>query len=91
MADQKLSTLSAAGAISAADILYLAQTGSPRYCTVGQLEAGMPGPFPVTIAAVDPTTSNIAPGQWMVWNNTVAGTTKLWSNRGGTLVSVTLA
>jgi hypothetical protein len=41
-------------------------------------------------AAVDPTTADIAAGQWALYKNTTSGLVKLWTNDGGTLKSVTL-
>lgn len=40
--------------------------------------------------AADPTTANIASGQWALYKNTTSGLVKLWANDGGTLKSVTL-
>lgn len=42
-------------------------------------------------AAADPTTSDIAAGEWAMYKNTTSGLLKLWANDGGTMKSVTLA
>lgn len=41
-------------------------------------------------AAADPTTTDIAAGEWAMYKNTTSGVLKLWANDGGTLKSVTL-
>lgn len=41
-------------------------------------------------AAADPTTTDIAAGEWAMYKNTTSGTLKLWANDGGTMKSVTL-
>lgn len=38
----------------------------------------------------DPTTSDIAAGQWALYKNTTSGQLRLWANDGGTLKSVQL-
>lgn len=40
--------------------------------------------------AANPTTGDIAAGQWALYKNTTSGDLKLWANDGGTLKSVTL-
>jgi hypothetical protein len=40
--------------------------------------------------AGDPTTSDIASGQWAVYKNTTSGVVKLWANNAGTMKSVAL-
>lgn len=46
--------------------------------------------FSVFNLPVDPTTSDIPPGQWRVWKNTSTGAVKLWVNDAGTLKSVAI-
>lgn len=41
--------------------------------------------------AADPTTADIPAGMNTVWKNTTSGVTRLWTNDGGTMKSVTLA
>jgi hypothetical protein len=38
----------------------------------------------------DPTTGQIAAGEWALYKNTTSGLLKLWANDGGSLKSVTL-
>ncbi len=45
---------------------------------------------PVTSAAANPTTSNIAPGYARIWKNTTSSEVRLWVNDNGTLKSVIL-
>ena len=45
----------------------------------------------VTSSASDPTTGNIAAGNWALYKNTTSGLLKLWANDGGTMKSVLLA
>lgn len=42
-------------------------------------------------SAAAPTTSDIPAGDIRVWNNTTAGTVRLYANKAGTLVSVLLS
>lgn len=91
MADQKLSELASAGPINPTDITYLVQGITPTKASVAALQSGMTGPFPVHVSTLDPTTTDIPSGFWVVWRNSVTGITKLWANNTGTLVSVALA
>lgn len=38
--------------------------------------------------AADPTTTQIADNEWLLWKNTATSTTKLWYNDGGTMRSL---
>jgi hypothetical protein len=40
--------------------------------------------------AADPTTANIAAGQWALYKNTTSGQLRLWANDGGVMKSVLL-
>ncbi len=90
MANQKLSQLADAGALSAADLLYIVQGTASRKVTVGDLADGLVGPFPTSTGATGATTANIPTGMYAVWHDTVNDTVKLVANVGGTLRSVTL-
>ncbi|MFN7882171.1 MAG: hypothetical protein ACK5PF_04040, partial [bacterium] len=39
----------------------------------------------------NPTTSDIAAGQWAIYKNTTSGEVRLWANDGGTMKSVLLS
>lgn len=41
--------------------------------------------------SVNPTSSEIAAGQWAIYKNTTSGEVRLWVNDGGTLKSVLLS